>query len=159
MGTAFLMPSMAIELLASGLHERHDLSSVLLVGSSAAALPSAVALGLGKAFPSATVVNYHTSTEAVPAQTTMIVDMARPASLGRPTDGRDLAILFPGGAPAAPGEVWLRSLAPPRSYYGDAGEQGAGETPPAAHRPSPRLSRGTRPSVASTAYLRTKGIL
>ncbi|GAB3897948.1 hypothetical protein GCM10027612_55170 [Microbispora bryophytorum subsp. camponoti] len=38
-GTVFLVPSMAIELLDAGLHERHDMSSVVLLGSAAAALP------------------------------------------------------------------------------------------------------------------------
>nr|BFE78404.1 long-chain fatty acid--CoA ligase [Planobispora longispora] len=41
-GTVFVVPAMVIELLDTGLHERHDLSSVVLLGSSAAALPGAV---------------------------------------------------------------------------------------------------------------------
>lgn len=38
-GTVFLVPSMAVELLDAGLHERHDMSGVMLLGSAAAALP------------------------------------------------------------------------------------------------------------------------
>ncbi|MFD8563975.1 AMP-binding protein [Streptosporangium canum] len=121
-GTVFLVPSMAIELLGSGAHRRHDLSSVLLLSSSAAALPPSVAQDLAAAFAGATLVNYYTSTEAVPAQTTMIVDPARPTSLGRATDLGDLRILGPDGRtlpPGETGEVWLRSPAAPRSYVGD----------------------------------------
>ncbi|MBB2744184.1 UNVERIFIED_ORG: acyl-CoA synthetase (AMP-forming)/AMP-acid ligase II [Microbispora rosea subsp. rosea] len=121
-GTAFVVPSMAIELLGSAARARHDLSSLVLVGSSAAALPPAVATDLAAAFPRATVVNYYTSTEAVPARTAMILDPERPASLGRATDPGDLRVrdgrgrVLPAGEA---GEIWLRSPAPPRSYVDD----------------------------------------
>ncbi|MCK2215699.1 acyl--CoA ligase [Actinomadura sp. ATCC 31491] len=121
-GTLFVVPAMAIELLGARVHERHDLSCVRLLGSTAAALPPAVAAGLAEAFPKATIVNYYTSTEAAPAQTVMIVDPARPDSVGRPASGGDLRILRQDGSPAGPGEqgeVWLRSPAGPRAYYGD----------------------------------------
>ncbi|MEZ0076100.1 AMP-binding protein [Planotetraspora sp. GP83] len=120
-GTVFLVPSMAIDLLNAGVHDRRDLSSVQLLSSSAAALPAPVALSLADAFPNATIVNYYTSTEAVPAQTTMIVDPDRPASVGRPGDG-ELMIADKAGRrlPAGEtGEVWLRSPGAPRSYFGD----------------------------------------
>ncbi|MED7924031.1 class I adenylate-forming enzyme family protein [Nonomuraea sp. LP-02] len=121
-GTVFVVPAMAIELLNAGVHERHDLTCVRLLGSTAAGLPPAVAAGLAEAFPKATIVNYYTSTEAAPAQTVMIVDPARPASVGRPASGGELKVLRPDGSPAGPGEqgeIWLRSPAGPRAYYGD----------------------------------------
>jgi len=121
-GTVFVVPTMAIELLNSRVQDRHDLSSVRLVGSTAASLPPAVAAGLAAAFPQATIVNYYTSTEAAPAQTAMVVDPGRPASLGRPSGGSDLKILDSGGKPAGvgeQGEIWLRSPAGTRAYYGD----------------------------------------
>lgn len=121
-GTVFLVPSMAIELLNSRVADRHDLSSVLLLSSSAAALPVPVALALTEALPKATVVNAYTSAEASPAQLSTIVDLARPGSVGRPTDPRDLRLLGPDGTPMAPGEtgeIWLRQPGPPRSYAGD----------------------------------------
>ncbi|GAB1819977.1 long-chain fatty acid--CoA ligase [Herbidospora sp. RD11066] len=121
-GTVFVVPAMAIQLLNAGVHERHDFSSVRLLGSTAASLPPCVAAGMAKAFPKATIVNYYTSTEAAPAQTVMIVDPTRPASVGRPSQGGDLRILNPDGANAKPhetGEVWLRSPAGSRVYYGD----------------------------------------
>ncbi|GAA2835883.1 long-chain fatty acid--CoA ligase [Kitasatospora paracochleata] len=121
-GTVFLVPATAAELLRSGAADRYDLGGVHLVSSSAAALPPAVARGLAGAFPRAVLVNYYTSTEAVPAQVSMIVDPARPDSLGRPADPRDLRIADPDGRPLPPGEtgeVWLRSDAPPRRYAGD----------------------------------------
>ncbi|MEO3789457.1 AMP-binding protein [Nonomuraea sp. B10E15] len=121
-GTVFVVPAMAIELLNAGVRERYDLSSVRLLGSTAAGLPPAVAAGMAEAFPKATIVNYYTSTEAAPAQTVMIVDPARPASVGRPSAGGELKIVGRDGGPARPGEqgeVWLRSPAGTRAYYRD----------------------------------------
>jgi acyl-CoA synthetase (AMP-forming)/AMP-acid ligase II len=121
-GTLFLVPSMAIDLLDSGAYLRHDRSSVRLVGSSAAALPPAVARSLAAAFPRATVVNLYSSTESGPAETTMVVDPERPGSLGRPADPGDLWVADEAGRPLPPGEVgevWLRSPAAPRAYYRD----------------------------------------
>ncbi|MFJ1868764.1 AMP-binding protein [Streptomyces sp. NPDC088097] len=122
-GTAFLVPSMAIELVNAGTAGRYDLSSLRLVNSSAAALPVAVAAALAAALPGATLVNTYTSAEASPAQVSTVVDARRPGSLGRPTDPRDLRILDADGLalPAGDvGEVWLRQPGPPRGYLGDA---------------------------------------
>ncbi|MFJ7906673.1 AMP-binding protein [Kitasatospora sp. NPDC096204] len=120
-GTVFLVPSTAVELLNSGIAGRRDLGSVLLVGSTAAALPPAVAAGLSAALPKATVVNTYTSAEASPAQIAAVVDPDRPGSLGRPTDPADLRILDEAGEPVPPGatgEIWLRQPGPPRGYAG-----------------------------------------
>ncbi|WP_235030973.1 class I adenylate-forming enzyme family protein [Nonomuraea solani] len=119
-GTVFVVPAMAIELLGARVQDRHDLSSVLLLGSAAAALPPAVAARLSEAFPNATVANYYTSTEAAPAQTIMIYDPDRPGALGHATG--DLRIAGADGTPAGlgeTGEVWLRTPAHSRSYYGE----------------------------------------
>ncbi|MEV0132075.1 class I adenylate-forming enzyme family protein [Dactylosporangium sp. NPDC050688] len=121
-GTIFLVPAMAIEMLHAMVHTTHDLSAVRLVGSTAAALPPAVALQLAAAFPAATIVNYYTSTEAAPAQTSMVFDPERPSALGRPTVAADLMIAGPAGQPLPAGEVgdvWLRSPVAARSYYRD----------------------------------------
>jgi acyl-CoA synthetase (AMP-forming)/AMP-acid ligase II len=121
-GTAFVVPAMAIELLSAGVAGTYDLSSVRLLGSTGAALPPAVAAALAAALPGATIVNYYTSTEAAPAQTTMVFDPARPASVGRATAGSGLRVAGPDGEPLPPGEVgdvWLRSPAGSRAYYGD----------------------------------------
>nr|WP_063780088.1 AMP-binding protein [Kitasatospora sp. MY 5-36] len=124
-GTVFLVPSMAVELLNSGVADRRDLGSVRLVGSTAAALPPAVAAGLSAALPKATVVNTYTSAEAAPAQISAVVDPGRPGSLGRPTDPADLRILDEAGEPVPPGgtgEIWLRQPGPPRGYAGAASD-------------------------------------
>ncbi|MFJ6104821.1 AMP-binding protein [Streptomyces sp. NPDC092359] len=121
-GTVFLVPSMAIELLNSGVPDRYDLSGVLLLSSSAAALPAPVARALTEALPKATVVNVYTSSESAPAQLSAVVGQAPPGAVGRPTDPRDLRILTPDGAPVPAGEtgeIWLRQPGPPRSYAGD----------------------------------------
>jgi long-chain acyl-CoA synthetase len=121
-GTLFLVPAMAIELLHAAVHTTHDLSAVRLIGSTAAALPPAVALQLTAAFPAATIVNYYTSTEAAPAQTSMVFDPERPGALGRPAVAADLMIAGPDRRPVPAGEtgeVWLRTPTAARSYYGD----------------------------------------
>ncbi|MFI7129364.1 AMP-binding protein [Nonomuraea sp. NPDC050153] len=128
-GTVFLVPAMALELLNAGLHERHDFSGVVLLGSAASALPAALCARLAAAFPKATVTNYYTSTEAAPAQTVMIYDPSRPAALGRPALGSGLRVTGSDGAPLADGEtgeIWLRSPAAARSYYRD--EQASAHT-------------------------------
>ncbi|MFI6451103.1 class I adenylate-forming enzyme family protein [Streptosporangium amethystogenes] len=125
-GTVFLVPAMAIELINAGVAERHDLSSVLLLGSAAAPLPSAVAQALSTVFPSATIANYYTSTEAAPAQTIMMFDPERPGSVGRAIAGGRVRIATATGEPLArgeTGEVWMRSPAVPRAYYGDPGSE------------------------------------
>jgi acyl-CoA synthetase (AMP-forming)/AMP-acid ligase II len=119
-GTVFLVPSMAIELLDSGALSGADLSGVHLVGSTAAALAPAVAVRLTRAFPNAALVNYYTSTEAAPAEVSMIFDPARPGAVGRPADGA-LMIADGTGEPlpaGTTGEVWLRSPSP-RAYHDD----------------------------------------
>ncbi|MFD8059935.1 class I adenylate-forming enzyme family protein [Streptomyces cyaneofuscatus] len=123
-GSVFLVPSMAIELLGSDSARRYATDSVRLVGSTAAALPQPVALGLTRAYPNAQVVNYYTSTEAAPAQLTLLFDPERPDSPGRPASPHGLRITTPDGAPlpaGEPGEVWLRTPAAPRAYLEPAG--------------------------------------
>ncbi|QIQ06770.1 AMP-binding protein [Streptomyces liangshanensis] len=120
-GTVFLVPSMAVELLNAGTAGAYDLSSVLLVSSSAAALPGPVATALAAALPGATLVNTYTSAESAPAQISAIVDTRHPGSVGRPADPADLRILDAEGRELAAGEVgevWLRQPGPPRGYLG-----------------------------------------
>ncbi|WP_066365101.1 class I adenylate-forming enzyme family protein [Herbidospora mongoliensis] len=118
-GTVFLVPTMAIELVSAG---NGPLDSVLLLGSAAAPLPSAVAVKLGELFPEAMITNYYTSTEAAPAQTIMVFDPERPGSVGRAAAGGSVRITSADGTAAAAGEtgeVWMRSPAAPRSYLGE----------------------------------------
>ena len=122
-GTVFLVPTIAIELLNSKAPERYDLSSVVALGSSSSALPPSVAHALTNAFPNASVLNFYTSTEALPAQVTMLIDAERPDSVGLPIGSSSLEIRGPDGTalPAGEaGEVWLQCPTTPRAYYGDA---------------------------------------
>ncbi|WP_395297996.1 AMP-binding protein [Kitasatospora hibisci] len=126
-GSVFLVPAMAAELLNARVQERFDLSSVRLLGSTAAALPPTVATALTEAFPRAAVVNYYTSTEAAPAQTAMVYDPQRPTALGLAARG-SVMVAGPDGRPLPAGEtgdVHLRSPGAQRAYYRDA-EAGAG---------------------------------
>ncbi|MFB9964883.1 class I adenylate-forming enzyme family protein [Sinosporangium siamense] len=121
-GTVFVVPAMAMELLNARVQDRHDLSGVVLLGSTAAPLPPSVGAGLAQAFPKAAIVNYYTSTEAAPAGTTMIFDPARPGSLGRASGANTVRITATDGTPlpaGRAGEVWLRSGAAARAYHRD----------------------------------------
>jgi acyl-CoA synthetase (AMP-forming)/AMP-acid ligase II len=121
-GSVFVVPAMAIELVNRRIPQRHDLSSVLLLGSTAAALPPAVALALTGALPGATLTNSYTSTEAAPARLTMVFDPERPGALGRPEWPGDVRITDEDGwqvEAGRTGAVWLRSAAPPRGYHDD----------------------------------------
>lgn len=119
-GTVFVVPSMAVELLNSGALRERDCSGVHLIGSTAAPLPPAVAVRLAEALPRATIVNYYTSTEAAPAQTSMVFDPDRPEAVGRAVDGA-LRIADAAGVPlptGAVGDVWMRCRYP-RAYFRD----------------------------------------
>ncbi|NUR59803.1 MAG: AMP-binding protein, partial [Catenulispora sp.] len=116
-----VVPAMAGELVNEKIAEHFDTSGVVLVGSTAAALPPAVAAGLARQFPNADVVNTYTSTEAAPAQTMIVFDPARPGSVGRPAPG-EVRVTDSLGRPSPPGEtgdVWLRTGAATRTYFGD----------------------------------------
>lgn len=123
-GTVFVVPAMAMELLAClDAAGGPDLSSVRLLGSAAAPLPAPVAARLARALPNATIVNYYTSTESAPAQTAMTYDPERPGSVGRPIAGGGVSVKHDDGRVCAPGEagaVWMRSPAPARTYFGDS---------------------------------------
>ncbi|MEN3305252.1 MAG: hypothetical protein V7603_1454 [Micromonosporaceae bacterium] len=122
-GSVFVVPAMAVEMLNSPALAHHDLSAVRLIGSTAAPLPPAVAVRLARAFPNAVLVNYYTSTEAAPAQTSMVFDAARPDAVGRAADGQ-LMVADAARRPLPPGSVghvWLRSPYP-RSYVDGGGD-------------------------------------
>ena len=119
-GTVYLVPGMAIDLINSKAFARHDLSSAVVVASSGSALPQSVALSLTEIFPKATVFNSYTSTEAMPAQLTLIVDPDEPESAGFAVGNVSIRIGDADGSPLPAGEigtVWLRCPAAPRFYF------------------------------------------
>lgn len=121
-GSLFVVPAMAVALLGARVFDRFDLSGVVLVASSAAPLPPAVARGLAAALPDATIVNNYTSTESAPAFTSMVFDASRPGSVGRPAGGADLRVRRTDGSAVIPGEtgeIWLHAGSAARAYYGD----------------------------------------
>jgi acyl-CoA synthetase (AMP-forming)/AMP-acid ligase II len=120
-GTIFMVPAMAIELINSKAFERHDLSSAIVVASSGSALPQSVALSLTDIFPNATVFNSYTSTEAMPAQVTLMIDPREPQSAGFAVGNIGIRIGDDCGSPLPAGEtgaVWLRCPAKSRFYLG-----------------------------------------
>ena len=125
-GTVFLVPGMAIDLINSKAFVGHDLSSAVVVASSGSALPQSVALSLTEIFPQATVFNSYTSTEAMPAQLMLIVDPHEPESAGFAVGNVSIRIgdddrSLPAGEI---GTVWLRCPAAPRFYFAAPEESG-----------------------------------
>jgi acyl-CoA synthetase (AMP-forming)/AMP-acid ligase II len=121
-GTVFLVPAMAADLIESKAYEQHDLTSVIMVSSGGSTLAPSVARSLKRVFCNATVLNCYTSTEAMPAQTAMIVDDERPASVGLALEAVQIRAAGDHSAPlpaGQTGEIWLRCQAPPRAYYHD----------------------------------------
>lgn len=119
-GSVFVVPAMAMELLSASALTGRNTRSVRLVGSTGAPLPPALAERLAAAFPEAAIVNYYTTTEAAPSGTSMIFSTDHRAAVGRVTGGA-ARILTEAGMDAGPdevGEVWLR-CAHPRRYYRD----------------------------------------
>ena len=119
-GTIFMVPAMAIELINSKAFESHDLSSAVVVASSGSVLPQSVALSLTDIFPNATVFNAYTSTEAMPAQVMLMIDPHEPKSSGFAVGNISIRIGDDDGSPLPAGEignVWLRCPATPRFYY------------------------------------------
>ena len=122
-GTVFLVPAMAADLVEAAMAGQYDLTSVVMVSSGGSTLDPSVARSLRRVFPNATVLNCYTSTEAMPAQTAMIVDDERPASVGLALGAVQIRAAGEncGPLPAGQaGEIWLRCPAPPRAYYHDA---------------------------------------
>jgi acyl-CoA synthetase (AMP-forming)/AMP-acid ligase II len=132
---AILPPGAAAELVASGAHVRHDLSSLraLMFGSSA--VPDRVVSALSEAVPAAQIMIGYGSTESAPAFTRKMApawqDHKDPlryrgvklASLGSPGGGTEVAIVDPRRRPLPPGEVGeicLRGEAPRRYYLDDS---------------------------------------
>lgn len=119
-GTIFIVPAMAIELINSNAFTQHDLSSVAVASSTGSALPESVALSLTKIFPKATIFNSYTSTEAMPAQVMLMIDPNEPESAGIPIRRNEIRICNEGGSPLPAGDigvVWLRCPTTPRFYF------------------------------------------
>jgi acyl-CoA synthetase (AMP-forming)/AMP-acid ligase II len=82
-GSAFLVPSMAAELISADVWKRYDFTSLILLGSTAATLPGAVATTLSERLTGVTLTNCYTSTEAAPPSSPWCsIRIGRPPSAG-----------------------------------------------------------------------------
>ncbi|HEY6797883.1 MAG TPA: class I adenylate-forming enzyme family protein [Kineosporiaceae bacterium] len=115
-----IRPRAAAELVQRRLGERHDLSSVSVIGIASGALAPRVARGLLAMMPAATITTaYGGGAEAVPAHVRANYDPDRPRCLGRAQAGTDLAVTDDAGLPVSPGtlgEIRVRTAAPRRRY-------------------------------------------
>ncbi|TMM34917.1 MAG: acyl--CoA ligase [Actinobacteria bacterium] len=110
-----ITPWIAIQMLAAGIAERHDLSSLKTFFNGSAPMPPAVALRLMAMVPGAQVGGGCSQSEAGPALVFTMFNPAKPFSVGRPIPGTELRVADKHGEPAAQGqlgEIWLRHQAP-----------------------------------------------
>lgn len=119
-----LTPAMATWLVQSEAHIGHDLTCVRTVVLTSAPISAALLARVAETFPAAGLVNSYTSTEAWPAMTAMAYDPERAASIGRPLDGQEVAVLSPAGErleAGQTGEIALRTASdvPARTYLDD----------------------------------------
>jgi acyl-coenzyme A synthetase/AMP-(fatty) acid ligase len=117
--TLLLTPWIAMRMVAAGLQERHDLSSVTTVAIASAPLPATTAIALTTMMPGLSINTAYAQGEAVPAVVLGTFDPRRPTALGRPAPGTDLLVVGEDDQPVANGaigEIWLRSAAPKRLY-------------------------------------------
>jgi fatty-acyl-CoA synthase/long-chain acyl-CoA synthetase len=121
---AFVVPAMGRLLLdASGAGTR-DTRSVKLLFFGSAPMPPSTIEGLAAIFSEAVLVNIYSTTEAGGAACALPPGEAkrRPGSVGVPVPPTEIRIVRDDGADAARGEhgeVWIKSIAPPRAYYRD----------------------------------------
>ena len=118
-GSIAITPWIAIRMIAAGIQDRYDLSSVRMVFSASAPLPPAVALAVLRAMPGARLTSACSQSEAGPALLVDVFDASRPLSVGRPSPLTELQVVDGRGEPVPAGEVgeiWLRHPAPKRLY-------------------------------------------
>jgi long-chain acyl-CoA synthetase len=131
---AILPPGAAADLVASGAHLRHDLSSLRALMFGSAAVPDRVVSALSEAVPAAQITIGYGSTESAPAFARRLAPAWREhhdprryrdvtlASLGWPGGGTEAAVIDQDGGRLPPGEVGeicLRGEAPRRYYLDD----------------------------------------
>jgi acyl-CoA synthetase (AMP-forming)/AMP-acid ligase II len=118
-GSIMITPRIAMRMIASGLGERHDLSTVERIAIASAPLPPVTSRALLALYPNAQLSTAYSQSEAVPAVIVATFDDARPTTLGRPAPGTGLRLCDEQGEPVPAGklgEIWLRSRAPRRRY-------------------------------------------
>ncbi len=114
-----LVPTTAAALVRQRPWERHDMSSLVLIGLTGASSPPRLLRDLSEAFPRASLVNFYTSTEAAPAFSYVDYDPARHTAIGR-VDSSRLLVLGDDGKPVpqrTTGAIALRAVHPPREYW------------------------------------------
>jgi acyl-CoA synthetase (AMP-forming)/AMP-acid ligase II/acyl carrier protein len=119
-----LVPAMALTILATGAHRRHDLSSVRAVVFGCAPLPASAVPDLARAFPTSVLVNMYELSEARHVGTYAVCGQDQGRSLGRPRGNSEVRIVDRDGHPLPPGEVGEICLRwpglSPQSYFRDA---------------------------------------
>jgi acyl-CoA synthetase (AMP-forming)/AMP-acid ligase II len=124
-----LVPAMAELLLShagSAGASWREVESIVLTGAAMGS-PD-LCTRLAARFPRAAIETVYGSTEAGPARLRMPVDPNRPACVGRPEQGTEVAVVAADGRPVStgtPGQVLLRSTHAPQRRYASADAGGA----------------------------------
>ncbi|HEV8322753.1 MAG TPA: class I adenylate-forming enzyme family protein [Myxococcota bacterium] len=121
---AFIVPAMGRLLLDAPGAARRDTSAVKVLMFGSAPMPPSTIEALAAIFPQAHLVNLYSSTEAGAATCALPPGEAarRPGSVGLPIPPTEVRIVRDDDTSASvgeTGEVWLKSVAPPRVYYRD----------------------------------------
>jgi acyl-CoA synthetase (AMP-forming)/AMP-acid ligase II/aryl carrier-like protein len=118
-----LVPAMALTIMESGAHLRHDVSTVRVVVFGCAPLPPSAVPELAKAFPGARLVNMYELSEARHVGTVATCDDDGVFSASRPRGATEVKIVGPDGrqqSAGMAGEICVRWAGlPPQSYYRD----------------------------------------
>ena len=122
--SVMLRPKAAMEFVRTRVGDRHDLSSVSVLGVASGALPPRYARELLAMMPGARISTaYGGGSEAVPAHLRTVYDPDRPLNMGRAQTGTHLQITDDDGEPLPAGhlgEIWLKTAAPRRGYLDPA---------------------------------------
>jgi acyl-CoA synthetase (AMP-forming)/AMP-acid ligase II/acyl carrier protein len=118
-----LVPAIALSLINSRAMADLDTSSVKVVRTISAPIAPAALARLDALFPSASIFNMYTSTEAFPARVKIKFDPLRPSSVGRADRAGAIRVVADDATalpPNNPGKVELKAArAPQRRYLDD----------------------------------------
>ncbi|HEY6797882.1 MAG TPA: class I adenylate-forming enzyme family protein [Kineosporiaceae bacterium] len=104
-GSVMINPMVGARMVATRIHQRHDLRSVHTLGTAAAPMPPPIADRLLEMFPNARMRGAYTEISAVPGVIVTTYDPARPLVVGRPTTNTEVQVVDEHGDRVPDGEL------------------------------------------------------